>query len=62
MTLRQLKVPAAILAGVVWTLAFMVGMFTRDFVALGLTTPVVMLVAAAIFAVKNGNGGKNHEA
>lgn len=56
MTLRQLRVPAAILAGTVWTLAFVMGMLTRNFVALGITTPVVMVAAGAIFAIKNGNG------
>lgn len=55
MTLRQLRVPAAILAGTVWTLAFVMGMLTRNFVALGITTPVVMVAAGAIFAIKNGN-------
>lgn len=58
MTLRELRVPAAILAGTIWTLAFVMGMLTRNFVALGITTPVVMIAAGAIFAIKNGNGHK----
>lgn len=59
MTLRTLRVPATVLVGTVWTLAFVMGMLTKDFVALGITTPVVMIVAAAVFAIKNGNGGSH---
>lgn len=59
--MKRLRVPAAALAGLIWATAFLEGMFTRDFVALGITTPVVMIAAGAIFAAKNGindNGGK----
>lgn len=61
MTLRSLRVPAVLLVGAVWTLAFLMGMLTKDFTALGITTPVVMIAAAAVFALKNGNGHGNGE-
>lgn len=54
--MRRLRVPAAILVGGVWTVAFLVGMVTQDYVALGVTTPAVMIVVGAIFTLKNGNG------
>jgi len=56
---KALRVPAVILIGCVWTLAFLDGLYTKSFTALGITTPVVMIVAAAVFAIKNGktNGG-----
>lgn len=56
MTLRALQVPAAILIGGVWALAFLMGMYTRDFVAFGLSTGVVVIAAGGVFAAKNGNG------
>lgn len=58
--MKRLRVPAVILVGCIWTLAFVEGLFTQSFTALGITTPVVMIVAGAVFALKNGktNGGQ----
>lgn len=52
---RRLRVPLVILVGGVWSLAFLDGLLTKSFTALGITTPVVMIVAGAVFAIKNGN-------
>lgn len=57
-TMRSLRVPAAILIGLIWAAAFLVGMVTRDYLALGITTPAVMIVVGAIFTRTNGNGIK----
>lgn len=54
--MRRLRVPAVCLVGAVWTLAFLNGILTKSFTALGITTPVVMVAAGAVFAIKNGNG------
>lgn len=56
LTVRGLRVPAAIIAGAVWTSAFIDGLLTQMWVALGLTTPVATGVLYAIFNIKNGNG------
>lgn len=56
MNLKSLRVPAACFIGGVWAVAFLMGMITRDYVALGATTPMVMIVVAAIFTFRNGNG------
>lgn len=59
MTLRSLRVPAVILVGAIWTLAFIEGLFTQSFTALGITTPVVMIAAGAVFAIRNGKNNNS---
>lgn len=54
--MRNLRVPAALAIGAIWSVAFLFGIVTRDYVALGATTPAVMIVVAAIFTLRNGNG------
>lgn len=54
-TLRDLRVPAVILVGVVWAVSFGVGIVTMSYTALGITTPVVMIAAGAVFTLKNGH-------
>lgn len=52
--LRRLRVPATILVGCVWAAAFTVGVATKSYTALGITTPVVLLAAGAVFTIRNG--------
>lgn len=54
--LRALRVPAALFTGSCWAISLAYGILTKDFVPLGLTTPVIVIAASAIFAIKNGNG------
>lgn len=54
---KDLRVPAAMLVGALWTVALLYGMATSSWIALGAVTPIVSIVAAAMFAMKNGNGG-----
>jgi hypothetical protein len=58
MTLSSLRAPLVILVGLIWASAFLEGMFTQTFIALEVTTPVVMIAAGAVFAIRNGNGKK----
>jgi hypothetical protein len=57
-TLADLRVPAAIVVGTIWGLSFVIGVATDSWVALGATTPIVTIVAMAIFSIRNGNGQK----
>lgn len=54
--LRDLRVYAALLVACVWIVSLLYGMLRDSWVALGSITPTVTIVAAAIFAMRNGNG------
>lgn len=58
-TLADLRVPAAIVIGAIWGLSFVIGVATGSYVALGATTPIVTIVAMAIFSIRNGHNGRN---
>jgi len=51
--MQPLRTPGAILVAMLWTAAFVAGLFNQDFVPLEVMTPVVLIVAGAIY-VKNG--------
>lgn len=56
--MQRIRVPAVILVGCIWTLAFVTGVATDDYTALTYTMPVVLIAAAAVFALNGKKGDK----
>lgn len=53
---RRLGPFLAVVITFVWIISFINASITKDYTPLAFTTPLITLVAAAIFAIKNGNG------
>ena len=64
MELSSVSAFIALLVGGVWAVVALASIYTRDYTALTITTPVMVAVIGVIFGDaarrrKNGNGGRN---